>query len=297
MFGRLLPLALAICAACAIPPAPIPHTEFLVATQDSAFWVQTDAQGIHVRGVPMTLARYDGRFHEVYVANLNKSYPDAVFTGEHLFVRDLMTNDSAMVYEDTIVARSAAHYAKANPASVPLDTSADLPDDPALSVTGETDILDIRGPYVLFEHRSSIQHGDDEQDDTTRTAIDLRSGRTIIAEVHAKDPIAPDSTVVRTLPTTWHRAGYDLVARGDSRQDTISFLLRDPLQRTWHVMTVEGHPRLYWLDAPSIDLPTRRALLHAFDGAAIYDGTIKYVRYVPHRGTSLVHDASFHHGL
>lgn len=298
MFGRIPPLILALAAiACAIPPAPVPRTEFLVATTDSAFWVKTDADGIHVRGVPMTLARYGGRFHEVYVANLNRSYPDAVFSGERLFVRDLMSNDSTMIYEDTAVARLAASYARINPHAELLDTINDAPADPQVSVTGETDVLDIRGPYVLLEHRSSIQHGDAEQDDTTQSAVDLRTGQAVLAEVKAKSTIAQDSTVVGAVPALWHRSGYDLVARGDVKQDTISFLVRDPLQRSWHLLTVQGRPRVYWLDAPSVDIDTRRALQRAFNGAAMYDATIKYVRYRSSRRGPVVRYASFSHVL
>jgi hypothetical protein len=296
MFGRILLLATVLCTvACAVPPAPIPRTEFLVATPDSAFWVKTDAQGIRVRAVPMTLARYGGRFHEVYVANVNRSYNDAVFTGERLFVRDLVTSDSTMVYEDTAVARLSARYAKANPDAIPLGPTDNDPDNPSVSVTGETDILDVLGPYVFFEHRSSIQHGDDAQDDTIRSAIDLRTGRPLVAEAHARDSIASDSTTIHTLPHLWHRAGYDLLVRGNAQTDTLSFLLRDPLQRVWHVMTIQGPPRLYWLDAPPIDRKTRRALLSAFDGAAMYDETLKYVHYIPSRRTVLARYASFRH--
>ena len=141
-------------------------------------------------------------------------------------------------------------------------------------------------PTVLFEHRSSIQHGDDAHDDTTRSAIDLRTGRALVTEVHTQNSMTPDPTMIRTLPHLWHRTGYDLLVRGDAQQDTLAFFLRDPLQRVWHIMTIQGPPRLYWLDAPPIDRKTRRALLHAFDGAAMYDETIKYVRYTPNQTNS-----------
>src|SRR5438046_2736249 len=56
---------------------PPPHAEFLVATQDSTFWITTKGTNVRARGAPLTLAQYDGRFFEIYLADDDRSYPDA----------------------------------------------------------------------------------------------------------------------------------------------------------------------------------------------------------------------------
>lgn len=270
--------------ACARPDSDVapPSAEFIVATPDSTFWVRSGAGGIRVRAVPMTLARYGGQFHEVYVADLDRSFEDAVFTGERVYVRDLTRDDSTLVYDDTMVVRLAEHYARAHPDARPLAPDDDTPTDPAITATGETDLLGIRGPYVLLEHRSSFAHAGDEQDDTVQTAVDLRSGAAASLATLRRDPaVTRDTSVVRTVPTTWTREGYSLLARGDSSEGTVSLTLRDGARRSWPLFSTPPHPRIYWLDHPPVDAATRRALARAFNDAAAYDESVKYVRATP----------------
>lgn len=270
--------------ACSRPDGDLapPTAEFIVATPDSTFWVRSGAGGIRVRAVPMTLARYAGQFHEVYVADVDRSFEDAVFTGERVYVRDLIRDDSALVYDDTMVVRLADHYARTHPDERPLAPDDDTPTDPAISATGETDLLGVRGPYVLLEHRSSFEHGDEEQDDTVETAVDLRTGTAASLARLRRDPVVTrDSSMVRSVPTTWTRQGYTLLARGDSDEGTVSFTLRDGARRSWPLFATPPHPRIYWLDHPPVDAATRRALARAFNDAAAYDDAVKYVRATP----------------
>jgi len=270
--------------ACSRPSADVepPSAEFIVATPDSTFWVRTGETGIRVRAVPMTLARYGGRFHEVYVADLDRSFEDAVFTGERVYVRDLARGDSTLVYDDTLVLRLADHYARLHPDARPLDPDDDTPSDPAISATGETDLLEVRGPYVLLEHRSSFAHAGDEEDDTVQTAVDLRTGAAATLAALRRDPaVERDSSIVRAVPASWTRRGYTLLARGDSSQGTVSLTLRDGASRSWPLFSTPPHPRIYWLDVPPVDDATRRALARAFNDAAAYDESVKYVRATP----------------
>jgi hypothetical protein len=270
--------------ACSRPSADVtpPSAEFIVATADSTFWVRSGEGGIHVRAVPMTLARYGGRFHEVYVADLDRSFEDAVFTGERVYVRDLARGDSALVYDDTMVVRLAQHYARLHPDARPLDEDDDTPTNPAITATGETDLLEVRGPYVLLEHRSTFAHAGDEQDDTVQAAVDLRTGAGASLAALRRDPaVVHDSSVVRSVPTTWTRRGYTLLARGDSTDGSVSLTLRDGASRSWPLFSTSPHPRIYWLDVPPVDAATRRALARAFNDAAAYDESVKYVRATP----------------
>jgi len=264
------------CAAHAPDP---PDAEFLVATADSTFWVRSGATGIHVRAVPMTLAHFGGRFHEVFIADVDRSFDDAVFTGERVYVRDLQSNDSTLVYDDTAIVTMAAHHARAYPDATPLGPQDDAPQDPAISASGETDVLEVRGSYALLEHRTFYEMPAGDMHDTVHTAVDLRTGAAATPADIERDSAAEDSNVVRSVPHSWNRKGYVLYARGVA-DGSVSITLRDKSQRSWPLFTVSAHPRIYWLDDPPIGAATRRALVRAFNSAAAYDETVKYVRYV-----------------
>src|SRR5437763_2134524 len=108
-----------------------PRAEFLVATQDSTFWVTTTGSKIGARGAPLTLAQYDGRFFEVFLADDDRSYEDALLVGFRLYRRDLIQGDSTVVFEDSIVPRVAREYAKAHPSAHRLSPDEDGREDPA----------------------------------------------------------------------------------------------------------------------------------------------------------------------
>lgn len=265
--------------ACAAGGPNPPDAEFLVATADSAFWVHSGAQGIHVQAVPMTLARFGGRFHEVFVADVDRSFNDAAFTGERVYVRDLQSGDSTMVYDDTAIIRMAQNHARAYPDATPLGPDDDGPSDPQISAAGETDVLEVRGPYALLEHRTAYEMPAGGQHDTVHTAVDLRTGAAATEEAMARDSAADDSNVVRSVPRSWSRSGYTLDARGIG-DGSVSMTIRDHAHRSWPLFSVSAHPRVYWLDEPRIDTAARRALIRAFNSAASYDEAVKYVKFL-----------------
>jgi hypothetical protein len=154
---------------------PPPATEFLLGAGDSTFWVRTGRDGVHVRGAPLVLARYNGRFYEIYVADDDRSYTNAVFVGQRIYRRDLVSGDSASVFEDTTVGRAAARYATRHPDDTPLLPDEDAADNPASSVTGEVDVLDIHGPFLSFQYHGSL-NGEAGTGETVRHGVlDLRS--------------------------------------------------------------------------------------------------------------------------
>ena len=134
---------------------------------------------------------------------------------------------------------------------------------------------------MLLEHRSLFDHAGGEQADTVETAVDLRTGHAASLARLEHDAAARDTSAVHALPRTWTRRGYPLLARGDSADGSVSLTLRDGASRSWPLFTVAPHPRVYWLDAPPIDDATRRALGRAFNDAAAYDESVKYVRFAP----------------
>ncbi|MEO7101714.1 MAG: hypothetical protein ABI311_00120 [Gemmatimonadaceae bacterium] len=270
-----------------------PDAEFLVTTADSAFWVRSGSQGIRVKAVPMTLAHFDGHFHEVFIVDLDRSYDDAIFTGERVYVRDLQTDDSTLVYDDTAIVTIAAQHARRYPDAAPLGPNDDTPTNPDITASGETDILEVRGPYALLEHRVEYEMAAGGQHDTIRTAVDLRTGAAATQEAMARDSATEDSNLVRKVPRTWNRKGYSLDARGQGDSNVI-LSLRDPAHHTWELFRVGAHPRVYWLDEPPVSAASRRALMKAFNAASSYDETVKYVRYVRPASRSIVNHRARH---
>jgi hypothetical protein len=178
----LLPLATAFVTACSgsragrrdVPPS----AEFLVNTSDSTFWVSTATGESHVRGVPLVLARYGGRYYELYTADDDRSYDDALLLGERLYRRDLLTGDSTIVFADTTVPRIADAYASSHPDAIPLSPDEEGSDDPSTSATAEVDILDVIGPYVSYEYHIDVDlRGRRPWHSTRRGVLDLRTAR------------------------------------------------------------------------------------------------------------------------
>jgi len=184
-------------------PNPPPRADFLLAAGDSTFWVTTGPKGVRVRGSPLVLARYGGKFYEVYVADEDHSFYDAVFTSQRIYRRDLMTGDSLAVFLDSSVVGAARHYAIVHPNEAPLAPDQDAADDPSTSVTGEVDIVDVHGPYLSFEYRgteatktSGDAGGTSDHQIVRRGVIDLRSGaRTTPRDLFGV--VAGDSAVAR----------------------------------------------------------------------------------------------------
>lgn len=172
-------LASAMGLACdrAEPPA---QAELLVVTADSTYWVSAFRGAVRARGVPMLVARVDGRFTELYVADDDRSYYDAVFVGHRLFARDLVRGDSLELHRDTLVLRLADEYSRSHPEEVPLAPDEPENDDAGIRATSDLEILTVTGPYVSYEHHTDV----DSRDDPTvrhdhryrRGVLDARTG-------------------------------------------------------------------------------------------------------------------------
>jgi hypothetical protein len=181
---RLSAACLAVLMACLVAcqgsrsTSPPPRAEFLLSSADSTFWVSTIGGETRVRGAPLMLARYDGRFYELYTADDDYSYNDALLVGQHLYRRDIASGDSTLLFADTAVARVAAAYARAHPGEQPLDPDEEGEANPSTTATAEVDVLGIFGPYVSFEYhvdydlpRHTAWHA------TRRGVIDLRTSK------------------------------------------------------------------------------------------------------------------------
>ena len=162
----------------AVPSAAPPLAEFLVATPDSTFWISTAGAKIRTRGAPLVLARYDGRFYEIFVADDDRSYSDALLVGLRLYRRDLERGDSAVVFEDSIVPRVAREYSLAHPGAHPLAPDEDGDEDPPTQAMADLQVVDVHGPYLSFEYHVDVTRvGTPPWHATRRGVIDLRSGK------------------------------------------------------------------------------------------------------------------------
>ena len=175
--AAMLGASLAACNRPRVPEAP-PRAEFLLESIDSAFWVSTTSGQTHVRGVPIVLARVGDRWYELYAADDDYSYNDAMLVGERLYRRDLVTGDSVAIFVDTIVPRLAREYGRAHPDERPLEPDDEGEANPSTSASAEVDVLDVFGPYLSYEYHVDVDvPGSRPWHTTRRGVLDLRSGR------------------------------------------------------------------------------------------------------------------------
>jgi hypothetical protein len=244
----------ALASACALPQAKAPAVDFLVTTADSAYWVTSDGQSLRMRGVPMMLARIDGRFKELYVADEDHSYRDAVFLGQRMYARDLVRGDSVQIFADTLVPRLATEYAKAHPGERPLDPDEETNPNPPSSVTAAVEILDVHGPYISFEYRTNIDvnHGDRSIDAhrVRRGVLDARTGTPASLALLFGSPAA--ESAVADMRSQWTTTRDSLLALPDERAaraqralesfafDPASFTILADAQKPSVIFTVPG---------------------------------------------------------
>jgi hypothetical protein len=217
--------------ACGKPkPSPAPPADLLVSTPDSAFWITSDQRGLRMRGVPMHLARVDGRFEELYVTDDDRSFFDAVFVGQRLFMRDLVRGDSVELLADSLVPRLAHEYASANPRETRLRPGEDASDHPGTTATADLEILGVFGPYLSYEYRTDVDVTDSRRDmdrhAARRGVLDLRTGATMT--VSALFGRAAANEIIPRAAAEWARARDSLMNRRDvesrrARRSAMSF--------------------------------------------------------------------------
>ncbi len=266
--------------ACALPAPPPPLAEFLVSAGDQTYWVQSDHLGLKIRGSPLILARSGGVYYEVYVGEVDRSFPRALFAAERLFRREISTGDSAVIFEDSAVLAMASEYKRKNPRQTMLGPNEDPEEDIDIAAVGETDVLNVLGPYVALEHRLSVGRADGaDQEDTTRTVVDIRSGKRVTLDQVLTDSTVHDAAGEGGVATRrWKHDAYDVVSRYDSARKSNALLLRDRRGREWNLGTIaSSFVQIFWLDKPVVDAKTRSALSDAFNDATAYGGAIRQV--------------------
>jgi hypothetical protein len=157
-----------------------PSAEFIVAAGDSTYWVQTSGSNVRMRGSPLVLARLDGRFRELYVVDDDRSFEDALFVGQMLFQRDIITGDSTEIFRDTLVPALSDAYSRSHPDARRLGPDEDVKDEPSVSATADVSVLGVHGPFLSVEyHVDTSGASDDSWHMTRHVVIDLRTGRRV----------------------------------------------------------------------------------------------------------------------
>src|SRR5580765_5798794 len=127
---------LALLGACALPPPVPPTAEFLVSAGDQTYWVRSDNSGLKIRGSPLILARTGGRYYEIFVGEIDRSFPRALLSGERVFRRELATGDSTVIYDDTAIVHLSEEYHQQHPRARLLGPDDDPDDDVDITAVG-----------------------------------------------------------------------------------------------------------------------------------------------------------------
>jgi hypothetical protein len=192
-----------------------------------------------MRGSPMVLARLEGRFRELYVVDDDRSYENALFVGQRLYQRDLVSGDSLEIFRDTLVPRLADAYARRNPDARRLAPDEDAGEEPSTTATADVSVLGVHGPFLSIEYHADTSGASDDSWHMTRhQVIDLRSGKQVtLADVLGSPEAASVLTRARfnyqeTLDSIRkdRRSSAQRAARslGRFRFDPLSFSLTAP---------------------------------------------------------------------
>lgn len=257
---------------CSVPAPTPPSAEFLVADAASTYWVQSGPRGISARTSPLILTSANSRFYEVYVGEVTRSYDDALFTREPIYSRDLLSGREKLLWEDSRVAEWEAAYLKRNPNARLLDPE-DAGADVNTAATAESDILAVAGPYVFYDRRVTLERESLQQSDSSRQAIDMRTGTSVALSTLARDTSILGTGAVRENDTVrWRHSGYEVIAKWDGEREESQVVIRDLRGHEWPVGYVSARlPRIFWLDQPRVDTRVRTALAEAFEDARADD--------------------------
>lgn len=205
-------------SACGWRGSSPPPANVLVSAGDSTFWVRTDSAGSRVRGAPLLLTNVDGRFYELYVADDDRSYANAVMVGQRIFRRDLLTGDSLVLLDDAAIRAMASDYAGKHPDEAPLGLDDEENDDPSIAASTDTEIIDVLGPYVTYEQHVDIDGvGVRREHMTRRGVLDLRSAQPVSLRAMIRDSdvdsILSRASAMLVLARDSVRLSHDVRAR------------------------------------------------------------------------------------
>jgi hypothetical protein len=224
------------------PPPPPPTAEFVLSAGDSSFWVSSAAGKIRVRGAPLELAIADGRFYELYVADDDRSYEDAVLVGQKVYRRDLATGDSVLLYQDTVITHLARAYARLHPDDEPLRPNDEPNAEPLWTATSTLALDDVAGPFVSYSLHTDVERDDAPLWHTSRRGVlDIRTGRpATLAAVTGKAQADVERARNRVLRLTLDSVRASRDERGTRAAAMLSYYRLDPA--SFSITTLDGAP-------------------------------------------------------
>ena len=152
----------------------------------------------------------------MYVADDDRSFYNAVFIGQRVYRRDLITGDSALIYEDSVVPHLARQYGARHPTERRLAPDEEANESPRSMATVEVEVLGLVGPYLSVAYHSDTHLEQGEESHSTRHGvIDLREGApTTIARLFGT---AAADTIVARGRRAFSAALDSILATGDTR--------------------------------------------------------------------------------
>ncbi|HET9012374.1 MAG TPA: hypothetical protein VFN38_11205, partial [Gemmatimonadaceae bacterium] len=237
-------LALSACGQGAPEPAapPPPAAEFVLAAGDSSFWIRSAGGAIQMRGAPLELAIADGRIYELYVADDDRSYQDAVLVGQKVYRRDLATGDSLLLFQDTVVTHLARLYGRTHPEDEPLRGNDEPPDDPLWMAMSSLDLDEVAGPFVSYSLHIDVERDDMDPWHTSRRGVlDIRTGRpATLAAVTGRAQAAVERARARVFRSTIDSVRASRDERGERAAALLPYYRLDPA--SFSVTTIDGAP-------------------------------------------------------
>lgn len=224
--------------------APPPAAEFVLAAGDSTYWIISDAKGIRTRAAPLELARFGGRFFELYIVDDEHSYQDAELLGQSVYRRDLRTGDSVLVFTDTLVPHLAKEYARLHPDDRPVGPDEYPEEDPLWRAAATIDLDAAHGSFLSYTLHTDVERGSAPLWHSSRRGVlDLSSGRAAsLASI-----VGPEASEVERLRDLALRSAVDSVRtsqdeRGVRASALLSSYRMDPA--SFGVTTVDGGPAI-----------------------------------------------------
>ena len=236
-------LAVGACRDASSPaPPPPPAAEFVLSAGDSSFWVTSAGGKIRMRGAPLELATAGGRFYELYVADDDRSYQDAILVGQKVYRRDLVTGDSLLLYQDAVVPRMARLYARLHPDDEPLRPDDDPSEEPLWTATSTLALDEVAGPFVSYSLHTDVEREDAPLWHTSRRGVlDIRTGRpATLAAVTGTAQADVERARTRVLRSTLDSVRASRDERGERAAAMLSYYRLDPA--SFSVTTIDGAP-------------------------------------------------------
>lgn len=194
----------------------------------------------------MLLSVSDSSISELYVVDDDRSFPDALFVGQRIYRRDIVTGDSAVLFADTAVVKLADAYARAHPNEAPIAPDEEVAENPSVVAATEADLLSVHGPFVNVEfHVDEDTNGVSIRHSTHRRVLDLRTGRVVPLAMLAADTLAVIAAGRAQLSEFSDSVDAATDERAEAARAAMAGMIFDP--QSFSLVAVDGLPAISFL--------------------------------------------------